>query len=72
VTVPFSWLFFFPPYCNFFISPPVDTDINFMYTTALDKIAFLPFGLIMDLYRYDIFDGKINSSSYNSKWWDYR
>ena len=42
-----------------------------MFTTGLEKIAFLPFGLIMDLYRYDIFDGKIDKTNYNSKWWDY-
>ncbi|XP_055334822.1 angiotensin-converting enzyme-like [Paramacrobiotus metropolitanus] len=47
-------------------------DLNFMYSTALEKIAFLPFGLMMDMYRYDIFSGKITSLNYNTKWWDYR
>lgn len=38
---------------------------------ALEKIAFLPFGYLMDKYRYDIFNGKIKPENYNSKWWEY-
>lgn len=47
-------------------------DKNFMYSTALDKVAFLPFGFLMDMYRYDIFSGAITPENYNSKWWEYR
>ena len=48
-----------------------DAAINFMYSTALKKIAFLPFGLVMDMYRYDVFSGKITSAELNRKWWEY-
>lgn len=42
-----------------------------MFATALEKIAFLPFGLTMDMYRYDIFNGKIGTDELNTKWWEY-
>ncbi|GAU87322.1 hypothetical protein RvY_00196 [Ramazzottius varieornatus] len=42
-----------------------------MYSTALKKIAFLPFGLVMDMYRYDVFNGKISMQELNRKWWEY-
>lgn len=48
-----------------------DAAINFMYSTALEKIAFLPFGLVMDMYRYDVFNGLIKTADLNKKWWDY-
>ncbi|GAU92940.1 hypothetical protein RvY_04951 [Ramazzottius varieornatus] len=48
-----------------------ETDLNFMYSTALEKIVFLPFGYIMDRYRYDVFSGKITSDRLNAGWWDY-
>lgn len=48
-----------------------ESDLNYMYSTALEKIVFLPFGYIMDRYRYDVFSGKIPSSNLNGAWWDY-
>ena len=49
----------------------LESDLNYMYSTALEKIVFLPFGYIMDRYRYDVFSGKIPSSNLNGAWWDY-
>jgi len=49
-----------------------ETSINFLFSTALEKIVFLPFGYIMDQWRWDVFDGTIDSSEYNSHWWNLR
>ncbi|CAH1788647.1 unnamed protein product [Owenia fusiformis] len=52
-----------------------DTDkqmINFLLSMALSKIAFLPFGLLIDKYRWDIYSGKVDETNYNAKWWEYR
>lgn len=39
---------------------------------ALDKIAFLPFGYLMDQWRWKVFDGRIQPSEYNKEWWNLR
>ncbi|KAF5275952.1 hypothetical protein FQA39_LY00748 [Lamprigera yunnana] len=44
-------------------------DINFLYNTALDKVAFLPFTYLMDKWRYDVFKGDIYKDQYNCHWW---
>jgi peptidyl-dipeptidase A len=39
---------------------------------ALDKIAFLPFGRLIDLWRWRVFSGEIAPASYNAAWWELR
>jgi peptidyl-dipeptidase A len=39
---------------------------------ALKKIAFLPFGYLIDLWRWDVFRGHIKPDTYNSNWWKLR
>jgi peptidyl-dipeptidase A len=39
---------------------------------ALEKVAFLPFGYLIDKWRWDIFSGEIAPEEYNTKWWEYR
>ena len=39
---------------------------------ALDNIAFLPFGYLMDQWRWGVFEGKIKPSEYNTEWWKLR
>jgi peptidyl-dipeptidase A len=39
---------------------------------ALDKIAFLPFGLIVDKWRWGVFSGQIPPEQYNAAWWQLR
>jgi peptidyl-dipeptidase A len=39
---------------------------------ALDKIAFLPFGLLVDRWRWDVFAGKVSPAQYNAHWWELR
>ncbi len=46
--------------------------INQQMKMALDKVAFLPFGLLIDKWRWDVFAGKIKEENYNQAWWDLR
>lgn len=46
--------------------------INFLLKMALDKVAFLPFGKMIDQWRWDVFAGKTKPSEYNKAWWDLR
>ncbi len=39
---------------------------------ALDKMGFIPFGYLIDKWRWDVFKGKTKSTEYNKKWWDLR
>nr|XP_033774941.1 angiotensin-converting enzyme [Geotrypetes seraphini] len=49
-----------------------ESDINYLMSMALDKIAFLPFGYLMDQWRWKVFDGRIPDSEYNQQWWNLR
>ncbi|KAJ8030388.1 Angiotensin-converting enzyme [Holothuria leucospilota] len=49
-----------------------EADINYLMSIALDKIAFLPFSYLLDLWRWGVFDGSITPDEYNQKWWDLR
>jgi peptidyl-dipeptidase A len=43
--------------------------INAQMRMALTKVAFLPFGLMIDRWRWGVFDGSIKPSEYNQAWW---
>ena len=43
--------------------------INAQLKMALDKVAFLPFGLLIDKWRWDVFAGKIRPEQYTAAWW---
>ncbi len=45
---------------------------NKLMREALDKVAFLPFGLLIDKWRWEVFAGKVPSAKYNETWWDMR
>ncbi len=47
-------------------------DIALLLRRALEKVAFLPFGLVVDKWRWDVFSGKTSPSEYNSTWWEMR
>ncbi|KAH1174233.1 angiotensin-converting enzyme isoform X1 [Mauremys mutica] len=49
-----------------------ESDINYLMSIALDKIAFLPFGYLMDQWRWKVFDGRIQEDEYNQQWWNLR
>lgn len=46
--------------------------INLQMKDALEKIAFLPFGLLVDQWRWNVFSGKISPKDYNKAWWELR
>ena len=43
--------------------------INQQMKMALEKVAFLPFGLLIDKWRWDVFSGKVPPADYNAAWW---
>ena len=47
-------------------------DINFLMKRALSSIAFLPFGKLIDQWRWDVFSGKTPPGEYNKAWWALR
>jgi len=49
-----------------------ENDINALMQIALQKVAFLPFGLLIDMWRWDVFSGKTNESQWNAHWWELR
>lgn len=53
----------------------VDSDeaaINALMDMALERVAFLPFGLLIDKWRWDVFSGNVSESEWNEHWWHYR
>jgi len=48
--------------------PSADKDIGLLLRQAMDKAAFLPFGLLMDRYRWGIYDGSTTPEEYNADW----
>ena len=48
--------------------PGEEEDIPFLLKMALDKIAFLPFGLMVDRWRWDVFSGETSPAEYNDAW----
>ena len=52
--------------------PSADKDIGLLLRQAMDKVAFLPFGLLLDRYRWGLFDGSIPETATNTGWNDLR
>ncbi len=52
--------------------PPPEADIPILLREALDKVAFIPFGLMIDQWRWKVFSGEIKPADYNKSWWDLR
>jgi peptidyl-dipeptidase A len=49
-----------------------EATINAQMKLALEKIAFLPFGRMIDQWRWAVFDGRIKPEEYNAAWWELR
>lgn len=49
-----------------------ESDLNFLMAMALRKIAFLPFGYLIDQWRWGVFSGNTTQAEYNKDWWDLR
>jgi peptidyl-dipeptidase A len=52
--------------------PQGTNDIPELLKQALDRVAFLPFGLLIDQWRWKVFSGEIKPADYNKAWWDLR
>jgi len=53
-------------------APDTSRDIGLLLHRALEKIAFLPFGLVIDQWRWKVFSGEIPPEKYNETWWQLR
>jgi peptidyl-dipeptidase A len=49
-----------------------EATINFQMKMALDKVAFLPYGRLLDEWRWGVFNGKIAPANYQKAYWDLR
>jgi len=52
--------------------PPASADLGLLLEQALNKIAFLPFALTMDQWRWRVFRGEVTPAEYNAEWWRLR
>ena len=52
--------------------PGADADLALLLRQAMDKVAFLPFGLMVDQWRWKVFSGELTPATYNSGWWELR
>lgn len=52
--------------------PSREAVINQQMKMALEKIAFLPFGKLIDEWRWKVFAGEVTPANYNASWWQLR
>ncbi len=52
--------------------PPPEADLDLLMEQALDKVAFLPFALLLDQWRWQVFRGEVTPDRYNEAWWELR
>jgi len=53
-------------------APDPSKDLGLLLRQALDKLAFLPFGLLVDQWRWKVFSGQVPPEKYNAAWWELR
>jgi peptidyl-dipeptidase A len=53
-------------------APDASGDLPLLMQRALDKLAFLPFGLVIDQWRWRVFSGEVKPDRYNAAWWELR
>lgn len=53
-------------------APDASKDIGLLLARALDKVAFLPFGVMIDQWRWQVFSGQAPPEKYNETWWRLR
>ncbi|WP_411816834.1 M2 family metallopeptidase [Hyphococcus sp. DH-69] len=53
-------------------TPDASKDVGLLMAQALEKVAFEPFGLLMDKWRWQVFSGELTPETYNQGWWDLR
>ena len=52
--------------------PGTESDTALLLRQAMDKVAFLPFGLLIDQWRWKVFSGEVKPADYNTAWWSLR
>ncbi|MDP9338716.1 MAG: M2 family metallopeptidase [Acidobacteriota bacterium] len=52
--------------------PESSGDVDYLLQQALEKVAFLPFGLLVDKWRWEVFSGRVKPEQYNKAWWELR
>jgi peptidyl-dipeptidase A len=52
--------------------PDASADTGLLMQQALDKIAFLPFGMLIDQWRWRVLRGEVQPADYNEAWWALR
>lgn len=52
--------------------PDEKADLGLLMRLALDKVAFLPFGYLVDQWRWKVFSGETTAADYNKSWWELR
>jgi peptidyl-dipeptidase A len=52
--------------------PAASGDVDYLLEQALTKVAFLPFGLLIDKWRWEVFAGQVPPQEYNKEWWKLR
>ncbi len=53
-------------------APGPERDLGLLLHRALEKVVFLPFGLLIDLWRWKVFAGETGPTEYNALWWTLR
>jgi peptidyl-dipeptidase A len=53
-------------------APDASRDLGLLMNKALEKVAFLPFGLLIDQWRWQVFSGEVKPADYNKVWWELR
>jgi len=51
-------------------APDASADTGLLLKAALERLSFLPFGLLVDQWRWQVFSGQIAPANYNTAWWD--
>ena len=50
------------------VEEDLEADINYLLKQAMNKISFLPFGYMIDKWRWRVFDGTTSKAEYQSTW----
>lgn len=53
-------------------APDESADIDLLLRMALEKVSFLPFGYLVDQWRWKVFSGEVSPGDYNKSWWELR
>jgi peptidyl-dipeptidase A len=53
-------------------APDASKDLGLLMARALEKVSFLPFGLMIDQWRWKVFSGEVPPEKYNQVWWELR